>query len=319
VRFATLIFGDAVFIFGNGMDWDDLKHFLAVARTGSLTEAARALKAGAATVGRHIDSLETRLGARLFEHRSTGYVVTDLGRGLLVHAEAVEGAVLALEREAASKDLGLHGKVRIATTEDIASMVIIPNLKPFIDKHPGIAIEIVSGSMTVNLTRRDADLAIRSVRPDGGDLLMRRIGGVDLGVYAARSYAEVRGLTAESFDFAKVETITWIEEMAGLRGGPWLAEHAAAARVALQVNSSRLICAACVAGLGVAILPCFGGDPERELVCLVPPEDVQTFDLWLVVHRDLATMPRVRAVMEYLATLGPKFSRQRIAAEADWS
>src|SRR5882757_3534274 len=109
--FATMIFGDAVFISGNAMDWDDLKHFLAVARTGSLTEAARALKAGAATVGRHIESLETRLGARLFEHRSTGYVLTDTGRGLLPRAEAVEAAVQGLEREAASKDLGLSGKV----------------------------------------------------------------------------------------------------------------------------------------------------------------------------------------------------------------
>jgi len=303
------------------MDWDDLKHFLAVARTGSLTEAARLLKAGAATVGRHIESLEERLGgARLFEHRSTGYVLTEAGRSILARAEAVEAAVHAVEREAASSDAGLSGKVRVATTEDMAGMVIVPGLPPFVQRYPAIAIELLTGSSTVNLTRRDADIALRSVRPDGGDLLMRRIGAVDIAVYASRAYADARGLApGASIDFARVETITWIEEMAGLRGGPWLAEHARASRGALHVNSTRLLHAACVAGLGLAILPCFGGDNDPSLVCVVPPEQVQTLDLWMVVHRDLAAVPRVRAVMEFLAGLGPRFSRQARRADADWS
>ncbi len=237
------------------MEWDDLKHFLAVARSGSLTEAARALKTSAATVGRHIDALETRLGARLFEHRSTGYVLTEIGRLIVARAESVEAAVLAVEREVASSDANLSGKVRVASTEDMASMVIVPNLAPFAARHPGIAIELVAGMSLVNLTRRDADIALRSVRPEAGDLLMRRIGAIDLAVYAARSYAEARGLEPGRVDFSKVETVTWVEEMAGLRGGSWLAEHAGAARVALHVNSSRLIYSACAAGLGLAILP----------------------------------------------------------------
>jgi DNA-binding transcriptional LysR family regulator len=301
------------------MEWDDLKHFLAVARSGSLTEAARALKASAATVGRHIDALETRLGARLFEHRSTGYVLTEIGRLIVARAESVEAAVLAVEREVASSDANLTGKVRVASTEDMASMVIVPNLAPFAARHPGIAIELVAGMSLVNLTRRDADIALRSVRPEAGDLLMRRIGAVDLAVYAARSYAEARGLEPGHFDFSMVETVTWIEEMAGLRGGPWLAEHAGAARVALHVNSSRLLYSACASGLGLAILPCFGADSDASLVCLVPPEEVQTFDLWMVVHRDIAAMPRVRAVMDYLVSIGPKFSRQKVAVDAAWS
>jgi len=301
------------------MEWDDLKHFLAVARSGSLTEAARNLKASAATVGRHIESLEQRLGARLFEHRSTGYVLTETGQSILARAEGVEAAVLAVERGAASSNLSLTGKVRVACTEDMASMVIVPHLAPFTSQHPQLAIELMAGLPAVNLTRRDADIALRSVRPETGDLLMRRIGGVDLAVYGSKAYAAAHGVAPRSFDFGKVETITWIEEMAGLRGGPWLAEHSAGSRVALQVNTSRLLYAACVAGLGVAVLPCFGGDADPALVCLVPPEEVQTLDLWMVVHRDLATMPRVREVADYLATLGPLFSRQRIAGEAGWS
>lgn len=301
------------------MEWDDLKHFLAVARSGSLTEAARALKASAATVGRHIDALELRLGARLFEHRSTGYVLTETGLSIVARAEAVEAAVLAVERGVASSTTGLSGKVRVACTEDMASMVIVPHLAPFTTQHPDVAIELMAGLSTVNLSRRDADIALRSVRPETGDLLMRRIGGVDLAVYASRLYAVARGVSRGAFDFARVETITWIEEMSGLRGGAWLAAHSAVSRVALRVNTSRLLYAACVAGLGVAVLPCFGGDADPSLVCLVPPEEVQTLDLWMVVHRDLAPMPRVRAVMDYLASLGPLFSRRKIEGDSTWS
>jgi DNA-binding transcriptional LysR family regulator len=140
---------------------------------------------------------------------------------------------------------------------------------------------------------------------------VRRVGGVDLAVYASRSYAEARGLTEANFDFGKVETITWVEEMASLRGGQWLAANSAGSRVALHVNTTRLLYAACVAGLGVAILPCFGADMDAALICLVPPEHVQTSDLWLAVHRDLARVPRIRAVMKLLSDLGPKFSRIR--------
>jgi len=301
------------------MEWDDLKHFLAAARSGSLTEAARLLKSSAATVGRHIESLEARLDTRLFDHRSTGYVLTAAGRSIFIHAEQVEAAVLALERGAASSDLGLAGKVRVATTEDMASMVIVPNLGPFMARYPSISVELLSGVPTVSLTRRDADIALRSVRPDSGDLLIRRIGGIDLAVYASRSYVEERGLAAEHFDFDKVDTITWIEEMSGLRGGPWLAAHAEKSKVALHVNSTRLLYAACAAGLGVAVLPCCGADRDPALVCVVPPEKVQTFDLWLVVHRDLAAMPRIRAVLDFLIDLGPAFSRQKLSGDGAWS
>ena len=125
------------------MEWDDLKHFLAVARTGSLTEAARALKTSAATVGRHIEALETRLAARLFEHRSTGYVLTEIGQSILIRAEEAEAAVLAVEREVQGVDRRLSGKVRIASTEDISAMVLVPALPGFRIAHPVIEVEIL--------------------------------------------------------------------------------------------------------------------------------------------------------------------------------
>ncbi|HWA20059.1 MAG TPA: LysR family transcriptional regulator [Devosia sp.] len=305
------------------MEWDDLKHFLAVARSGSLRDASRALKTSAATVGRHVEALETRLGARLFEHRSTGYVLTDVGRSVMVRAEEAETAVLAVERQVLGTDTRAAGKVRVATTEDISSMVILPAVPAFRAKHPGIAIEIIARIDLSNLTRRDADVALRTVRPEKGDLLMRRVGRVDLAVYCSRAYAEVRGLGAGFSDFSKVEIITWVEEMATLRGGSWLAERAHNSDVSIRVNSTRMLFDACRAGLGVAVLPCFGADREPDLVCLLPPEDVLSVDAFVVMHRDLAQTARVRVVADFLASLGPLLGRQgrmpeRTSAEDDW-
>ena len=304
------------------MEWDDLKHFLAVARSGSLTEAARGLKASAATVGRHIESLEKRLDARLFEHRSTGYVLTSIGQSILEKAESVEAAVLAVEREAQGNDFRLSGTVRIATTEDLGAMVITPALPDFRARHPGVDVEIVARIDLSNLTRRDADLALRTVRPERGDLLVRRIGAVDLAVYASRTYAAARSLTIESFAFEKVEIVTWVEELSTFRGGAWLSEHAARSPVALRVNTTRLLFDACRAGLGAAVLPCFGADADPDLVCLLPPQPGLSFDTGIVMHRDLAQTARVRAVADFLASLGPRLGRARSSArlepETEW-
>jgi DNA-binding transcriptional LysR family regulator len=292
------------------MEWDDLKHFLAVARNGSLTEAARGLKASAATVGRRIASLERELGARLFDRSQTGYVLTESGEAIRTKAEEVEEAVLAVEREAVGRDLHASGKVRVATTEDLAAFVIAPRLANFRAGCPDISLEIVTRLDFANLTRRDADIAFRAVRPQQGNLIIRRVGVVDFGLYAARSYAERRGLEPGLCDLSNVELVTWTEEWTHLRGGPWFAQHAPGATVALAANSTRVHQAACRAGIGVAILACISADPDPNLVCLLPPERVLSVEIWLVVHRDLGRVARVRAVMDFLADLGPTMSRQ---------
>ena len=294
------------------MAWDDLKYFLAVARSGSLSEAARGLKSSAATTGRHINSLERKLGARLFDHKQTGYVLTTAGNAILRHAEQVEDSVLALEREAFGRDSQITGKVRLATTDDIAALVIIPHLGDFLHSYPGISIEITTRVDVVNLTRREADIAVRAVRPKKGNFLIRRAGRIDFGLYAHKIYAHTRQLRQGTTDLINVEIITWSEPLAHLRGGPWFAKHAPASPVAFAANTPRLHYAACKAGLGVAILPCMAADLDPDLVCLLPPDRVESVDLWLVVHRELSGAARIRAVVEFLHQLGPKFSRQRV-------
>jgi DNA-binding transcriptional LysR family regulator len=298
----------AIFHFCTPMEWDDIKHFLAVARSGSLTDAARELKSSAATVGRRVAELETKLGARLFDRSQAGYSLTECGEAVRLKAEDIEESVLAIEREAGGRDRRATGRVRLATTDDMAAYLVAPRLADFRRDYPGISLAIVSRLDLANLTRRDADIALRGARPQHGDYVVRRVGRVDFAVYASKAYAQARGLAPDLKDFSRIDVITWTEEWAHLRGGPWFANHAPRAPVALAANSTRLHHAACRAGVGVTILPCFAGEADCELICLVPPERVLSVDLWLVVNRDLSRTARVRAVMDFVAGLGPSLT-----------
>ncbi len=288
------------------MEWDDLKHFLAVARSGSLSDAARMLKTSASTVGRRIAALEDKLGVHLFDRKASGYALTENGAVIRRKAEEVEDAALSVERAALGRDKNAAGTVRVAASDDIAAHVIGPQLGRFRVRFPDISLEIVAQMELANLTRREADVALRGTRPARGNFVVRRAGYWPFGLYAARRYAEARGLKPGLSDLSAVEVITWTKEWAHLRGGPWFAEYARGAPVALTSDSRRVHQAACKAGLGVAILPCAVADQEPDLICLLPPKRVLSLPLWIVVHRDLIRTSRVRAVVDFLTEAASK-------------
>jgi len=290
------------------MEWDDFKHFLAVARSGSLSEAARLLKTSPATVGRRIANLEDRLGTRLFDRGQTGYALTESGEAIRLKAEEVEEAVLSVEREAFGRDLRATGKVRVATAEDIATFVIAPKLVEFQKSYPGIVLEIVSSWEVVSLTRREADIGVRTVRPAHGDYVIRKVGVWNCALYVSKDYAAARKLKAGSVDFGNVDFISWTDESA-FRGGDWIADNVRAAPIVFAANSRHIQYAACQAGLGAAILPCIAADRDPNLMRLLPPERVRSVDLWLVTHRDLVRTARVRTVLDFLAEITPKRSQ----------
>ncbi len=292
------------------MDWNDLAFFLAVARNGSLTAAARILKTSAPTVGRRIALLEELLGVHLFDRRQSGYHLTETGFSLFATAETAENAVLSFEREGIGRDASPSGIVRLAATDDMAALVIAPLLGGFRARYPEVYLEIVAGVGLTDLYRREADIALRATRPSQNDLVIRRIGKVDFALYAARSYSEVNGLRPGLRDFSGLDIITWTADLAHLTGGPWFAAHASTARVVLTATSPRVQMEACKAGVGLAILPCFAGDPSPDLICLLPPDQVLSMENWLVVHRDLAHVPRIRGVMDFLASLAPRLGRK---------
>ena len=288
------------------MEWDDLKHFLAVARLGSLTRAAHALQTTPATVGRRIAALEGKLGTRLFDRRHTGYTLTEGGEAIRPKAEEAEEAILSVERETLHHDPRAVGTVRVTTTDDIATLVLAPHLAQFAKRFPDISLEIFADRDVVNLARREADIGFRTVRPTRGGLVIRQAGWWRLGLYAAKSYAQARNLRPGRIDLSSVDIVTWTKEHSHLRGGPWFAEHARNSRVVLTASSRRIHHAACRAGIGVAILPCLLADGDPDLVCLLPPKQVISAKLWLVVHRDLVGTTRVRPVMDFIAKVSPK-------------
>lgn len=281
------------------MDWNDLKYFLEVARGGSLTRASSVLRVSQSTVSRRITELETGLATRLFARHQTGYCLTDEGRELLGRAQAVEDNMLAFERGASGLSPAVSGVVRLATTENLATDLVIPALPRFVARHPQLRLEIVTTTATVELGRRDADLALRVVRPTHGNLKARRLGAMTHGVYGHRDYL-ARHPAQGPDALAGRAVIAWDEAHAHLPAAQWLARRAPDAHVVLAASTLRAQIAAVRAGLGLAVLPDFLAT-GANLVRVLAPSEVFSDGIWLVMHADLAASSRVRAVADFLA------------------
>lgn len=283
------------------MDWNDLKYFLEVARGGSLTRAADKLHVSQSTVSRRIAELETRLDTRLFARHQTGYFLTDEGRELLARAEAAEENLLAFERGASRLNPSVSGTVRLATSENLATDLVIPALSAFVERHPRLRLEIVTTTATVELGRRDGDLALRVVRPSHGNLKLRKLGELTYGVYGHRSYLD-RHPAPPGDPLSGRAFIVWDDAHSHLPAAQWLAARAPGSSVALATSSLPTQIAAVRAGLGLAVLPDFvaAGD---GMVRVLPSSAVFSNDVWLVTHADLSASARVRAVADFLAEI----------------
>ncbi len=291
------------------LDWDDLRFALAVADAGGLSAAGRALRVDPATIGRRLDGLEASLKCKLFHRRRQGLVPTPAGAKLILHARRIEGEVQALGFEMSAEDRGLAGTVVITTTEPIAAGFVAPALPAFEAKHPGIAVEVKTDIRTLDLGRREADIALRLARPTQGDLRGRKLGQVGYALYASRDYLDRRGAAAPGF--AGQLLIDWPVDYTVIPQVPWLRRVAIAATVVLRSNSAMTRRAAATSGAGIALLPCILADLDPVLV-RIESEAAPKQDLWLVTHRDLARVPRIRATMEFLARLA-KRSAKRLA------
>ncbi|WP_257458028.1 LysR family transcriptional regulator [Archangium lipolyticum] len=266
------------------LDWEDLRVFVALARAGSLSAAARALKVSHATVGRRIAALEKTLGLALFDRRADGYALTAEGAAVLELAAGMDERALAILRRA-GREAGLTGTVRLTTTEGLAERFLIPRLAGFHHRHPGIDLEVLIDPRSLSLARREADVAVRLARPRAGELVTRRLAVLTYGVYVAPGG----------------DTSAWVgvdDSLAHLPEAQWLARHAAGARVVLRVNGLLAQLAAVRSGFGKALLPRWFAEEEGGLVAVPPPAPPPVREAWLVVHRDLKDVPRVRALID---------------------
>ena len=278
------------------MDWDDVRSFLAIARARSLSGAARDLGVRQSTMSRRLEALEARAGARLLQKTPRGFELTPLGEAVLGNAERMEAEAIAVERVVQGRDVALSGVVRLTTVEVIANLLLPGAIVALQGKYPGIEVDVLSDSRSLNLSKREADLAIRMTRFEGNELVTRRMAMAGNALYASPAYLAAHGpLGAEGHAI-----ITVLEDQAHLPEPRWLAEQVPHARIALRSNSRDAQLAAARAGIGVACLPCFLADGDAGVARVEEAGMGPAREVWLGVHADLRHMPRIRAVIEAL-------------------
>lgn len=282
------------------LNWDHARFFLAVVRAGTLRGAARQLNVDQATVGRRLSALEEELGARLFLRTPSLYVLTPAGEALVEPAETVERSIAQMERRVLGLDERLTGSVRIATTDSLAKRYVLPAIAAMRKAHPGVEVVCLTSQDIANLTRREADIAIRTLKPDAPDLIVRRLATLETGIYASHTYLASRGTPVAGAEFAGHDLITYHQKIAPTGPAALCGEGAANGRIVLRASSSVTLVDATVVGIGVAELPCYRADTETELVRIMPDRSAN-FDVWLVAHADLHKTARVQVTIDALA------------------
>ena len=287
------------------IEWDDLRYFLAVWRSGTMSGAAQVLKVNQTTVGRRLGALEEQLGVLLFDRTPGGLSVTAAGSKIVEIATQMEESALSLERMVAGSDDRLEGAVRIACSETLAVGFLVEGLAAFRLAHPRIALELITGNPPINLLRREADLAIRALRPQHSELVVRKLVDVEWCLYATADAAA--GAPDRPLD--QQDVVGFDAELANIPAAQWLHQRVAPDRFAVRCNAILGAAAAIVAGLGVGALPRFIGDRDPRLRPFLS-DVISTQTLWLAVHPDLQAQARVRAAIDHIVDLFCK--------KADW-
>ncbi|WP_237213232.1 LysR family transcriptional regulator [Falsiroseomonas oryziterrae] len=295
-------------------DWNDLRLVLAVARAGGLSGAARALGVNHSTAFRRLNAFEERLGARLFERLPGGaYAATAAGERVAAAAERMETETAALDRDIAGRDHRLTGRVRLTMSETFAFRLITPLMARFRALYPGVLVELLAESRLLNLSRREADVALRAARPREGDLFGRRLCDVAWTVYGSPKLFAEHGAPRDVADLARFPFIGWGVDTVGVGAAEWVEATASSEQVVYRSNSLVHQMVAAREGIGLAALPCYHGDPEAGLLrALTEPVPALSRELWVVTHEDLRRTARVRACLD---VIGEGIAAQRALIE----
>lgn len=276
--------------------------FLSVARTGSLSAAARSLRVNQSTGSRRLAALEATTGARLFDRTPAGYALTASGEAVLGRVEELESQAIAIERQLIGNDAEPTGQVRLAASDSFAAWFLVPRLGAFHQRYSNIELQLVTGNQAVNLARREADISLRMTKPKEPNLVARKLGEAAWSLYASSGYIARHGMPTARGRLRGHRVIGLDPELRGTVGARWLAKHGDLATVALTCNTLVSQAAAVTAGIGLSPLPCVFADREVGLERALS-RTIGHHDLWLVVHPDLRSSARVRAVMEFVTEL----------------
>ncbi|AMM15773.1 MAG: LysR family transcriptional regulator [Pseudomonadota bacterium] len=286
----------------NALSWDFYRTFLEVLREGSLSGAARSLGLTQPTVGRHVDALETALGYALFIRTQQGLSPTQEALALRPYAEALESTSTALLRAASSQGAGVRGTVRI-TASDVITVEVLPAIITELHAaYPELTIELMSSNRIEDLLQREADIAVRMQRPSQGVLIARRIGDVELGMYAHKDYLARRGRPARIDDLAGHVLIGFDKETAFIRSMKTKLPDVHRELLALRTDSDLASLAMLRAGFGIGYCQIGLARNNPALVRLFPKRISLKLDTWLAMHEDLRDNPSCKVAFAALAT-----------------
>ena len=280
--------------------WDFYRTFLGVLREGSLSGAARALGLTQPTVGRHVDALEQALGYALFVRTQQGLSPTQEALALRPFAEALESNSAALLRVASSQRVGVRGTIRITASDVISVEVLPPIITGLHAAYPELVIELMPSNRIEDLLQREADIAVRMQRPSQSVLIARRIGDVELGLYAHKRYLDRRGKPASIDDLANHALIGFDKETAFIRSMKTQLPALRRELMSLRTDSDLASLAVLRAGFGIGVCQVGLARRDPDLIRLFPKKISLRLDTWLAMHEDLRDNPSCRVAFAAL-------------------
>ena len=278
------------------MNWDDLKIFLAVVRAGSARGAADKLSIHHSTVTRRIEAFESSQKTRLFDRLPTGYSLTLAGEELLQATSRIENEINSIERHILGQDIQLQGNIRVTMPDALAVSLLMPDLVRFMDSYPEVNLEILISYSMLNLSQREADVAIRITENPPEHLVGRKVSRYHCAPYASHDYL-ARHNFPEDFSHA-----CWIGWDSPTSHPDWVkTSEFPTLPLRGRINNVMAHIAAAKAGLGIARLPCCLADQEPELRRVVPGESRPCHDIWILTHKDLVSTVRIQTFMDFMA------------------
>ncbi|MBV1863703.1 MAG: LysR family transcriptional regulator [Rhodobacteraceae bacterium] len=285
-------------------DWSLLQSFLAVAEEGSYSAAARAMQHSQPTIGRHVQQLQEQLGAVLFQRSQGGYVLTQTGTALMQHAQAMRAAAARISLVAEGQAEEIAGTVRITASEIVATYTLPELLGQLLRQQPELQVELVATNSTENLLLREADIAVRMVMPQQQDLIVRRMGEVAVGLFAAQSYLDHAGAPKSIEGIWHHTVLGYDRSDIIMRGMAELGFKVRREDFAFRIDNQVAYLEALIAGVGIGATQVALAQ-ARGLVPVLPEIPIPPLPVWLTAHQELRTSARVRLVFDFLAARLP--------------
>jgi DNA-binding transcriptional LysR family regulator len=277
------------------LNWDNLRYVLMVSEKGSIAAAARELGVNRTTVLRRINTFQHNLNCRIFERGDSGYILTPEAEKMIGAAREVENTLFDMQRQIAGHELRLEGELKVTTTDTLMVSLIGPHLASFYRKHPHIVVDIVMTNNILDLSRREADIAIRPTQSLEAPLVGRRVADVHFGIYASPAYLDSCGIS----NLTEHRWIGFETSLQSTPPGKWFEASIPKERVCLRGDSFIALMVAAENGIGVALLPHYLGNASAQLQRLPIPVGELTTGLWLLTHPDLFRSGKVHAFMDH--------------------